>query len=221
MNELDPEWGWTSRFDDGTTVWVSSCDRDAAKVVARRAWSPRAQTGRVEALFDAAVAAGRHNWPALTFPENSLHAIALMRLLLWFDQRGRCAGCGRLADCLVLDHCHVTGLVRGGLCHGCNTIEAHGPADLLRGYRRQPPAFWLGWHYPGDVGNPAPDMSALSSAVLEAWLTGASEHYIEAAWGSGWLQAHLPAAAEARLGTQALKRGCTLDDEDDLYRDAW
>lgn len=172
----------------------------------RHAWTPRAQTARVEASFDAAVAAGRHRWPALTFPEATMQRVALMRMLLWFDQRGRCAGCGDRADRLLLDHCHVTGLVRGALCHRCNTLEAHGPAAQRRDYRRRPPAFWLGWVYPGNTGNPPPDVSAVTTAALEAWRTGAGECYIEAAWGSGWLQAHLPAAAEERTEALQVKR---------------
>lgn len=39
-------------------------------------------------------------------------------------QAGRCAWCGTdRAPRMVRDHCHMTGLVRGLLCSGCNTKE--------------------------------------------------------------------------------------------------
>lgn len=39
-------------------------------------------------------------------------------------QNFRCAWCGYDKERLVKDHCHMTGLVRGLLCRGCNTREA-------------------------------------------------------------------------------------------------
>ena len=38
-------------------------------------------------------------------------------------QEGRCAICGEEPSTkrgLAIDHCHITGKVRGLLCHGCN-----------------------------------------------------------------------------------------------------
>lgn len=46
---------------------------------------------------------------------------------LWEWQAGRCAWCGRnVGDVLWLDHCHMTGLVRGYLCRSCNRVEGSG-----------------------------------------------------------------------------------------------
>lgn len=36
-------------------------------------------------------------------------------------QGGRCLICNQQTEKLRVDHCHVTGKVRGLLCHGCNT----------------------------------------------------------------------------------------------------
>ncbi|RIH58131.1 hypothetical protein D3C59_37105 [Streptomyces sp. SHP22-7] len=64
------------------------------------------------------------------------------RLLVW--HHGRCAICGAAAD-LLQDHDHRTGLVRGYLCTGCNTREAHyGDAALLREVPPASPAVILG-----------------------------------------------------------------------------
>jgi hypothetical protein len=38
------------------------------------------------------------------------------------NQEGRCKICGKKTSKLVIDHDHVTGKVRGMLCHGCNTM---------------------------------------------------------------------------------------------------
>ena len=37
------------------------------------------------------------------------------------DQGGQCACCGRISDQMVVDHDHVTDVVRGIVCFGCNT----------------------------------------------------------------------------------------------------
>jgi len=43
---------------------------------------------------------------------------------LYEKQDGKCAICGEISKSergLHVDHCHTTGMVRGLLCHGCNT----------------------------------------------------------------------------------------------------
>ncbi|TBL44261.1 hypothetical protein EYA84_02125 [Verrucosispora sp. SN26_14.1] len=66
----------------------------------------------------------------------------LMAIEQW--QQQRCAVCGihQLGQ-LVLDHDHITALVRGYLCRSCNVREAHtfGPFEL---YRQRNPATILG-----------------------------------------------------------------------------
>jgi hypothetical protein len=44
---------------------------------------------------------------------------------LLVEQRGLCAICGRAGAELVVDHCHLTGVVRGLLCSPCNRALGH------------------------------------------------------------------------------------------------
>lgn len=68
-------------------------------------------------------------------------------LARWQD--GRCAICGKTRD-LVCDHDHTTGLVRGWLCHSCNTREGtnRDPGTIFERYRERHPAAILGLTIP-------------------------------------------------------------------------
>jgi hypothetical protein len=77
-------------------------------------------------------------------------------------QRWRCAICARTpfargpnaaarrARQLVIDHDHVSGLIRGILCAGCNHAEGRSSTKAPRyvGYRNRPPAAILGMQVP-------------------------------------------------------------------------
>lgn len=74
-----------------------------------------------------------HTWVAPLPGEN---------LFAW--HAGRCAICGSLNG-TVEDHCHRSGLVRGLLCHRCNTREGRSNAPIIVAYRLRPPAVIVGW----------------------------------------------------------------------------
>ncbi|WP_234389928.1 endonuclease domain-containing protein [Streptomyces sp. XC 2026] len=88
-------------------------------------------------------------------------------------QRGRCAICGDNSY-LETDHDHESGLVRGLLCHSCNTREGFHPrvpTGPFGWYRSRPPTAILGFEirywdpiakdYAPDLrGRPAPDLWA-------------------------------------------------------------
>lgn len=63
----------------------------------------------------------------------------------WQDER--CAICGRstVRRGEVVDHDHVTALVRGLLCRSCNGQEGHSGEALFERYRERPPAVILGF----------------------------------------------------------------------------
>lgn len=110
------------------------------------------QQERHDTFVASAITAGRRTWPTLKFPRSSNAAKRAMRALLIWDQRQQCAACGCGVDVnySCVDHCHVTSLVRGVLCTGCNSREGRGDNTReLATYRRYPPAFWLEWTYPG------------------------------------------------------------------------
>ena len=48
------------------------------------------------------------------------------------EQSGTCANPGCDNPATDIDHDHATGVVRGLLCHGCNTAEGHLKSDPAR-----------------------------------------------------------------------------------------
>lgn len=54
---------------------------------------------------------------------------------------GRCAVCGEMPvrGSLVRDHHHKSGMIRGLLCSGCNTVEGRSTSTLFENYRQRPP----------------------------------------------------------------------------------
>lgn len=59
-------------------------------------------------------------------------------------QNGRCAVCGETSEGrLVRDHDHDSGMIRGLLCSGCNTLEGWSSSQLFANYRRRHPAALL------------------------------------------------------------------------------
>lgn len=67
------------------------------------------------------------SWPLPADPE--------IDMFEWQDDR--CARCSRsnVTRRLVLDHCHMTGLVRGYLCSSCNSAEGWGGDEIWGGWR--------------------------------------------------------------------------------------
>ncbi|MFI5627592.1 endonuclease domain-containing protein [Nocardioides sp. NPDC051685] len=127
----------------------------------RRARQRRGQEARLrrrQSDIDNAVSQGPHAWTTPEFRDwlRTLEVITARQIMLRILsdlQRGQCAICDRPRR-LVLDHDHVTGLVRGALCSACNAAEGGGglgpppPATLIERYRTDPPAQGLRWIYP-------------------------------------------------------------------------
>lgn len=89
------------------------------------------------------------------------HLTEEMWQIIYDFQKGKCAICGHKLKKANIDHCHVTGLVRGLLCAACNRALGRFRDDLKRlqaavEYLLHPPATQaLGQpHYglPGRVG---------------------------------------------------------------------
>lgn len=80
------------------------------------------------------------SWPVPELPLRFVRGIEALQA--W--QAGRCAACGCFrSDALVVDHDHVTGLIRGLLCMSCNGCEGRGNPGF-EPYRLRPPAEILG-----------------------------------------------------------------------------
>lgn len=102
---------------------------------------------------------------------------------LWEWQDGRCAWCGYDRESLVVDHCHMTGLVRGLLCRGCNTRESSSWLPAWEKWRNgDNPAWALRWFeiYRNQLGaTPYSVQSALqwyNPEEREAWFILSVRH---------------------------------------------
>jgi len=93
-----------SDMGDGLQAWCKKCQLayDHANRVAgtRKAGTPEQ----------------RHKWQLAGRYGLTPQQVAEMKE----RQSGVCAICGKVPRRWVVDHCHVTGEVRGLLCHGCN-----------------------------------------------------------------------------------------------------
>jgi hypothetical protein len=48
---------------------------------------------------------------------------SIYRVMAIYATQVECQGCGRSDTKLFIDHCHVTGKVRGMLCNSCNRLD--------------------------------------------------------------------------------------------------
>jgi hypothetical protein len=110
-------------------------DREVAAAEAAEQESNR----KVDAMIPACWSWEMPTAPAPRDPDPDVAGLAVIDE--W--QGGRCAICSA-QGVLVTDHDHSTGLVRGLLCHRCNTAEAARTAGPYRRYRERPPAAILG-----------------------------------------------------------------------------
>ncbi|GGW95279.1 endonuclease domain-containing protein [Streptomyces noursei] len=100
---------------------------------------------------------------------------SLGKLIAW--QGDRCAMCGIRPTACVVDHDHVTGLVRGLLCSTCNTLEGakSSGCEPFTSYRRRPPASILGVTVPYRSGHPYQcDRHLGYVSVPSVWCPGVS-----------------------------------------------
>lgn len=98
------------------------------KSLTEKNWDSRGHKNRKQFRCKACVAAGvKRSWHSKSreyqrdYDLRRHYGISLAEYdKLYIDQRGRCAICDEAYGVLRVDHCHVSGKVRGLLCNGCN-----------------------------------------------------------------------------------------------------
>lgn len=113
------------RFTTGRTAWLNQGNTDDLEPAC---WSWLAPT-------DDDLAAAKADLPDRAFTEEEYRA---HMMTMW--HRKRCAICGSPGEHLIEDHDHVTGLVRGRLCRGCNIREGMNRGGIWSKYRERNPA---------------------------------------------------------------------------------
>jgi hypothetical protein len=147
--------GWYTALRAEAPACLIHLTRDERAVYIPAAEAVKADEERRMLAYHQSLPVACWNWPVsdndrrraqeardCTDPERA-RSIAWKLLADWQDDR--CAVCGRRSD--FLDHDHKTGLVRGWLCHSCNTAEgspAYIPGDWFERYREKNPATILG-----------------------------------------------------------------------------
>lgn len=88
--------------------------------------------------YNAVRKARRHRNLAKTREESRVGNWKRKGLVAPYPEPKQCESCGRGGERLCLDHCHLTGLFRGWICHKCNTAlglledSPEGVSRLLR-----------------------------------------------------------------------------------------
>jgi hypothetical protein len=111
--------------------------QDGSQSVVIAEWEPK--VGRGMWLFKVVPA---EDFCQLVIDDEGIEDMDPLSLLLSY-QDGLCGICRR-NEFLVLDHDHVTGLVRGYLCSRCNTWEGSSDYPWIQEYRDNPPAVKMG-----------------------------------------------------------------------------
>lgn len=101
-------------------------------------WAWRADSAALDRLRVAATQSP--NADVNILPEQR---VAFTMLERWHGER--CAVCGDLTSRgdLFRDHDHESGMIRGLLCHSCNTVEGRSTSLLFANYRQRSPAIIL------------------------------------------------------------------------------
>jgi hypothetical protein len=110
---------------DGLMSWCRKCT--TTKKRGRRAADPHARAKERAYEQRADVATRTRTRRAARLYEVPAEQLQAMEA----EQQGRCAVCGRQRK-LAVDHCHLTGAVRGLLCYPCNIALGQVDDDVER-----------------------------------------------------------------------------------------